>query len=188
MPAKTLSTKELSRALAVIATSRHAARNRIAVLLSFYAGLRACEIAALKISSALDDLGNVKTEIQLSRQMTKGNRARAVVVSSRLQKELAAYIATLNNASPNRPLICSQKQNRAFSANSLVQVFARIYSAAAIANASSHSGRRTFITRLASKGVSARVLQKLAGHASLNTTQKYIDTTPQMLRNAVELF
>jgi len=101
---------------------------------------------------------------------------------------LAAYIATLSDISPELPLIRSQKSNRAFSANSLVQVFARIYSAAVVANASSHSGRRTFITRLASKGVSARVLQQLAGHASLNTTQRYIDTQPEMLRSAVELF
>lgn len=39
MPAKTLSTKELNRVLAVVADGHHAARNRVAVLLSFYAGL-----------------------------------------------------------------------------------------------------------------------------------------------------
>ena len=188
MPAKTLSTKELNRVLAIVADNRHAARNRIAVLLSFYAGLRCCEIAALKVGSVTDALGNVKDEVQLTRHMTKGNRSRMVVISTRLQKEMAAYIATLNDISPNLPLIRSQKSNRAFSANSLVQVFSRIYSAAVVANASSHSGRRTFITRLASKGVSARVLQQLAGHASLNTTQRYIDTQPEMLRSAVELF
>ena len=188
MPAKTLSTKELNRVLAIVADNRHAARNRIAVLLSFYAGLRCCEIAALKVGSVIDVMGNVKDEIRLTRHMTKGNRSRLIVVSARLQKELAAYIATLSDVSPELPLIRSQKSNHAFSANSLVQVFSRIYNTAAVANASSHSGRRTFITRLASKGVSARVLQQLAGHASLNTTQHYIDTQPEMLRSAVELF
>ena len=188
MPAKTLSTKELNRVLAVVADGRHAARNRIAVLLSFYAGLRCCEIASLKVGSVIDVLGNVKDEIRLTRHMTKGNRSRVIIVSARLQKELAAYVGTLSDVSPDLPLIRSQKSSRAFSANSLVQVFGRIYNTAAVANASSHSGKRTFITRLAAKGVSARVLQQLAGHASLNTTQRYIDVSPKMIRNAVELF
>ncbi|MDI1344853.1 MAG: site-specific integrase [Pseudolabrys sp.] len=53
--------------------------------------------------------------------------------------------------------------------------------------ASSHSGRRTFISNLASKSVSVRVLAVLAGHASISTTQRYIDVNDTQLRNAVEL-
>jgi integrase/recombinase XerD len=53
--------------------------------------------------------------------------------------------------------------------------------------ASSHSGRRTFITTLASKGVSVRVLQSLSGHRCLASTQCYIDVNDDMKRKAVEL-
>lgn len=53
--------------------------------------------------------------------------------------------------------------------------------------ASSHSGRRTFITNLAVKGVGARVLQHLAGHTSRATTQRYIDVDDAMLRSAANL-
>lgn len=53
--------------------------------------------------------------------------------------------------------------------------------------ASSHSGRRTFIINLAAKGVGARVLQHLAGHTSLATTQRYIDVNDAMLRSAANL-
>jgi len=49
------------------------------------------------------------------------------------------------------------------------------------------SGRRTFITELASKGVSVRVLAELAGHSSIQTTQRYIDVNPQQMTAAVEL-
>ena len=52
---------------------------------------------------------------------------------------------------------------------------------------SSHSGVRGFITNLAQKGVSARVLMELAGHKSLAVTQKYIDVNPAMMRSAIEL-
>jgi integrase/recombinase XerD len=62
-----------------------------------------------------------------------------------------------------------------------------LYRAAGISGASSHSGRRTFITNLASKGISVRVLASLAGHRSIAVTQKYIDVNDDMKRNAVEL-
>jgi integrase/recombinase XerD len=50
-----------------------------------------------------------------------------------------------------------------------------------------HSGRRTFITKLAGNGVSVRVLAELAGHASISTTQRYIDVNYEQMRSAVEL-
>ena len=53
---------------------------------------------------------------------------------------------------------CRSQKGGAFSANTMTQLFLNIYRAAGFENASSHSGRRTFITELASKGVSVRVL------------------------------
>ena len=61
------------------------------------------------------------------------------------------------------------------------------YQSVGIANASSHSGRRTFITQLSEKGVSVRVIQELARHSSLQTTQRYIDVSVDKLRCAVEV-
>jgi integrase/recombinase XerD len=52
---------------------------------------------------------------------------------------------------------------------------------------SSHSSRRSFITKLAHSGVSAKVIMTLAGHKHLSTTQRYIDVNDEMLRQAVEL-
>lgn len=43
------------------------------------------------------------------------------------------------------------------------------------------------MTRLSEKGVSVRVMMQLAVHAQMSTTQRYIDTRPDILRNAVEL-
>lgn len=62
-----------------------------------------------------------------------------------------------------------------------------LYKKAGISSASNHSGRRTFITNLANKGVGMRVLASLAGHKSLNTTMIYIDTNDEIKRQAVEL-
>jgi integrase/recombinase XerD len=62
-----------------------------------------------------------------------------------------------------------------------------LYKKSGVSSASSHSGRRTFITNLANKGVGVRVLASLAGHKSINTTQIYIETNDEIKRNAVEL-
>ena len=186
--AKVLTDQEVKRVLAVIAQSRnHSNRNRIAFMISYLAGLRACEIASLTVGSVVDTNGKPKAEVHLSQSMTKGSKGRTVMISDRLQKEVTRYIATLDSQESQCPLIASQKSKKPFTANTLVQLFAKIYADAGIDGASSHSGRRSFITTLAAKGVGARVLQHLAGHSSLATTQRYIDVNPQMLFEAVNL-
>ena len=60
-----------------------------------------------------------------------------------------------------------------------------IYRNCGIAGATSHSGRRTFITNLAARGVGVRVLAELAAHASISTTQRYIDVNDEQIRNAL---
>lgn len=63
----------------------------------------------------------------------------------------------------------------------------RLYASAGIRGASSHSGRRQFVTKLADQGINARLVQTLARHKHLSTTQRYIDVNENALRNAVEL-
>ena len=72
-------------------------------------------------------------------------------------------------------------------AQTVVNLFKRIYQLAGIDGASSHSGRRQFVTNLADKGINARVVQALARHKHLSTTQRYIDINDNKLRAAVEL-
>ncbi len=107
-------------------------------------------------------------------------------VNERLQRELAAYARTLRTKDANSPFFVTQKHT-AFSANSLTQHFLILYKRAGLEGASSHSGRRTFITNLATQGISVRVLAALAGHSSIQTTQRYIEIHDNMLRKAVEL-
>jgi integrase/recombinase XerD len=111
-----------------------------------------------------------------------------VFVSNALQKLLQQYVDTdCANKALTTALIASQKQS-AFSALTLSQLFARIYKQANVVGASSHSGRRTFITTLADNAVNVRVIQALARHSNLNTTMRYIDVTQTKLESAVEHF
>ena len=193
--AKTLTAKELRRVLDFVATRPHAARNRLMLLLTHWAGMRVGEVAALTMSDVLNTDGTVKPEIRLDAAQTKGKHARAVFVSEKLRREIAVYVKELDTTprlkltitpTASKPLFASQKRD-GFSANTLCQTFNAIYAQAGIAGASSHSGRRSFITTLASKGVGVRVLAALAGHRSIATTQAYIDVNDDMKRSAVEL-
>jgi integrase/recombinase XerD len=184
--AKTLSKQELSRVLAVVAAGRNAQRNKIVILLSFYAGLRAKEIAELTVGDVYSESGEVNRTVLLLAQQTKGLNSRTFVINSKLASVLLSYKKTVTNRARCASLIKSQK-NSAFSANSMCQLICRIYRDSGIAGATSHSGRRTFITNLAHKGVSARVLMELAGHKNLATTQIYIDVNDQLLFEAAEL-
>ena len=185
--AKVLSKAEIARILAVIDAGNHPHRNRAAFLCTQLAGMRVKEVAALKVGDVYEESGRVRGQLRLKSGQTKGSNARAVMLNKRLRKALASYYSLLPSQEPNFPLIYSQKSYGHFSPNSLCQVFSRIYAAAGISGASSHSGRRTFITNLAACGVSARVLMALAGHKHLRTTQRYIDVNDRMLEEAVEL-
>lgn len=184
--AKTLTAQDLRQALGQAALSRHAARDRAMLLLTHLAGMRVGEVAALRVGDVLDAKGSVKGELRLEAHQTKGDVGRVVFVSEQLQKELAAYSRTLRSINTVAPFFMTQKRT-GFSANTLTQHFIVLYNRAGLEGATSHSGRRTFITNLAAQGISVRVLAALAGHRSIQTTQRYIDVNDNMLRNAVEL-
>lgn len=185
--AKVLSKSEFARVIAVIDAGCHAERNKVAVYCTHLAGMRVKEVAALTVGDVYDRDGKVRDTVILAASQTKGSSARSIAISTKLRKVFARYYASLPKHNAAFPLVYSQKSHKHFSPNSLCQVFARIYAAAGIKGASSHSGRRTFITELANKGINAKVLMKLAGHKHLSTTQRYIDVNDNMLKEAVEL-
>ena len=132
--------------------------------------------------------GIVKEEIRLLPDMTKGRHARTVFVNIKLREELQAYASHAKCIDRSCPFFASQKSiNTGFSANSLAQMFALLYEGAGIEGASSHSGRRTFLTSLANKGTAIHILKTLAGHRSISTTAAYLYSSPSLLKAAVEL-
>ena len=74
---------------------------------------------------------------------------------------------------------------------SIVIWFANGYRVIGLNGCSSHSGRRTFITRAARlvhrTGGSLRDVQLLAGHRSIHTTERYIDGDTDAQRKLVSM-
>jgi integrase/recombinase XerD len=186
--AKTLTAEELRRVMDYVATRKHSARNRALVSFSFYAGCRVGEISSLLYTDVIDAEGNVRNEVVLRAENTKTKEARTIFINAKLKKELQNYVSYYKPKNADAKLFYSQKtKSNGYNANTLTQFFHYLYKRAGIYGASSHSGRRTFITNLANKGISVRLLASLAGHRNISTTQCYIDVNDEMKRKAVEL-
>ena len=186
--AKTITPQDMRRLLDFVAANKHHVRNRTMLLATHLAGMRVGEVASLRYGDVYTAEGAVRDQINLIPEQTKGRHARAVFVNARFRRELEAYLVSHPVQSSKDRLFYTQKKGRAgFTPNTLAQYFHYLYKRAGIAGASSHSGRRTFITNLAAKGVSVRVLMSLAGHRHIGTTQAYIDVNDDMKRRAVEL-
>lgn len=184
--AKILNSVELRRVLDYVATRKHSARNRAMLLLTHFAGMRVAEVASLRLNDVLNDSGTVKEEVRLKPDQTKGKYARTVYLNLRIQKELAQYIKTINTSDLQKPLFYTQKR-ASFSPNTLAQYFLFLYRNVGLEGASSHSGRRSFLTHLANKGTAIHILKSLAGHRNISTTAAYLYSSPDQLKAAVEL-
>ena len=195
--AKVLSEKEIKKVIKLIESKRHSSRNRCMFLATHMSGARIGEIASLRICDVLASDGTIKTEVYLSADQTKGSKGRTLYLSEKLRNEIELFLKTrfklrellaVTLTDTTRALFTNQKNpNRGFSASTACQMFHYWYKEAKIESGSSHSGRRSFITNLANKGVHVRILQELAGHSSISVTQKYIDVNYDKLRASVEL-
>ena len=185
--AKVLNEKEVSKLFKVCDLTSYPERNKLIVAFSFYGGLRAVEIANLNVSDILSPTNTVNDIIRLTKEQTKGSNSNTVHIGKKLQKEILRFISKYPNTIYNKDKRLFQTQRGTFSSQTIQNLFRNLYQLANIPNASSHSGRRTFITNLSEKGISTRVIQELARHSAMVTTQRYIDVSDDKLKNAVDL-
>ena len=89
--AQTLNEAQLRRVIHYCRSRRHPIRDETIILVSFYAGLRAKEIAALTIGNIFDEDGAVRTQFILSAQQSKGGQTLTVYLNQRLRKALREY-------------------------------------------------------------------------------------------------
>lgn len=185
--AKTLSQDNVRDLLAYASCTRHPSRNEVLVLLSAKAGFRAAEIANLTWDMVLDADGRIGHTIELRDSAAKKRSGRLIP----LHDELREALLTWRRQTDGGGAVIKSERDGAMQPLSIVIWFALAYRNIGLDGCSSHSGRRTFITRAArlvhKAGGSLRDVQLLAGHRSIQTTQRYIDGDTDAQRKLVSL-
>jgi integrase len=131
--------------------------------------------------------GRIARHIELHDTAAKKRSGRTIP----LHPDLIRALRRLQKlAGAHGPVIRSER-GAALRPSSVVNWFARLYRELGFAGCSSHSGRRTFITNAArlvfKAGGSLRDVQQLAGHRSIEHTQRYIDGDGRAQRRLVRL-
>lgn len=189
--ARVLDESEFKRLLIIAKDSPFALRNIAIIYCSYGLGLRVKEIAALKITDVYDTQMKVMDEINLKRSMTKGtNNVISMLPIKGCQRSSRIFYDLQNNDqelfNTKGYLFKTQRDNR-FQPDVLQKWFRKLYDKAGLIGASSHSGRRTFITRLIEQGADIKAVSRLAGHANIATTSEYVEDNPTRLKRIASL-
>lgn len=145
-----------------------------------YAGLRVAEVGNLDLEDV--DLANGVLQVREG----KGGKDRAVPLFDPLPRLLADWTAARGpQAGPLFPASHVARLSR----KEIGRILTRAAKAASIPAFSPHQLRHTFCTQLVRMGISPSHVQALAGHESLETTQRYVRVTAadlQGLRGRVQ--
>ena len=152
-------------------TTRSPHRDRAMFLLSIKAGLRAKAMASLTWAMVTDAEGQLTETIHLENRASMGKTGGRTMP---MHPDVHAALVTLQTwrgdaAGPDRPVLFSERGGEMAPATVRLW-FHRLYTSLKMHGCSSHSGRRTFMTRAARTvsqvGGSLRDVQERAGHTS----------------------
>ena len=179
---KVLNKQQIEFVSTYLRSKRNGLRNQTIFLLSVKSGLRAKEISQLSWREVLNSEGAIDTHINLTNQSSKGNSGRCIPLHKLVRRNLAdiyEYQSMFRYFDPQTSFVIRTERSPFTTSQTIVNMFQKWYSTLGLIGCSSHSGRRTFITETAKKislvGGSLRDIQMMAGHQSLQTTQRYIE-------------
>lgn len=154
-------------------------------------GLREAEAAGLDLGSLTGEAGQLRLEVT-----GKGNKMRAVPVVGSLEQALLGYLADRaarfprhDLADASAPLFVDHRGTR-MTVDQIRYLVERLYRRAGIRTqvpkgALVHALRHTFATKALEVGADVVELQELLGHASLETTRRYLSASAAGLREVV---
>jgi integrase/recombinase XerC len=184
------------RLLSAVATGARAARDPwperdlLVFALGLVAGLRSAEMRGLTIGSLVGRPGEQRLHVH-----GKGSRDRSIPVEPSMADIVQRYLASCRSRfsgvryGRSAPLL-RDRQGEPIGRGALEYLVSSCYRRAGLHDrvprgASLHALRHTFATRLAEDGATASEIMALLGHASLTTSQNYIDATGREQRAAV---
>jgi site-specific recombinase XerD len=176
-PYRTLGESDIATVLATASTDRD--RALLAVLLG--AGLRAAEVVGLDVSDLHDD---PESGLVIAVRRGKGRKDRQVPVQPEVSRLLLAYLAETGRClGQPGPLFRAHDRGAAgrdrsrLSTRAVGYLVRRALDRAGLAAKaiSPHALRHTYAIRALRAGGNVIAVQKLLGHASVATTERYLD-------------
>ncbi len=153
-------------------------RDRAIVLAMVLGGLRAGEVRSLRLADVDMAMGRVRV-------LGKGNRERIVPIDGVFFAECAAYLRE------ERPTGCATAEcfvvlrgptrGQAMTEAGMRKLFRTHRERSGATRVRPHRLRHTYGTELAAAGIDLLVLRELMGHASPETTARYIHLSPEGL-------
>jgi len=169
---------------------RYPHRDKVVVLLSVTAGLRASEIARLKRRNVMDIDGEIIPQIRIDRTAAPHGGTRTIRMEDVLLKHVLTLLRTVPGV-PDDPLILSERALRKgedgteaghlehMTVNSILRLFWQLFSELGLTGCTSESGRRTYATRVAplvfQKGGSIRDVQQMLGLPRERAIGRYLE-------------
>ena len=157
----------------------HSSRYKNIILLCLYTGMRIGEVLALNY---IDDIDLENKMIKITKTLTKDRNKKTVIGPTKTKNgkrnieinELTEDIIkdSINNKIENKnKILYCQENGNLYVDNTINSAFKRICKNAGITKpVNTHMLRHTFATRCIEAGVDLPVLQKLMGHANIETT------------------
>lgn len=167
--------------------SRSPASDLLKFRLSLRAGLRAGEIAELRIQDMTAANGMIQDFIEVRTLKQRSNAStRKIEMHDDIREALADVLERHPHATHAAFSIGRGGALRLQQASCVANFFFRLYKRAGLHGCSSHSGRRTFATELArllpAHQASLRDLQVAMGHARLSSTECYLEPSNEIGR------
>jgi len=151
------------------------ARSKRAILLMWYAGLRVSEVPALDWRDVDLDAG------ELTVRDGKGGKDRGIAIHRRLAANLAE-----TPEDKQRGAVCGHRNGKPMSYKSMPHIFSDRYLKSYGLDISAHQLRHSFAVNLLRAGADIRQIQVQMGHASLETTQRYLALDFDDKRRAID--
>lgn len=188
--ARPVTSQQFQRLTDIVRRNSTTSLRDVALLqMSFRAGLRAMEIAALEMDTILDQNGEILRTIRLKKSGTKGAKGGIAYFSHpELREALRAYIVLdRSNKSTEYQNVFISRKGTPFSPSSMSRLFSHLFTRGGLDGYTCHSGRKGLARALNEQNVSVYNIQKILRHSNIQTTvNHYLSVDEDTLANLVE--
>lgn len=162
--------------------TRNPPRDRALFGICLYTACRINEAVTLRVIDVFSRQGEVRTHLNLRKENTKGKLGtRTIPILQDLRLLLEKY--------PHNPeeeyLFPGVGKSHHLHVDTAGIILRQACQLVGIEGVSTHSFRRTALTRMSNAGIPLRIIQEISGHRKLDELYKYLEVEPSQLLGAI---